>query len=258
MMSPVSSTDPTVTTDPTVSTDPATDPTVTSGPTADPSTGPVVVTDPSPLDRSAPGPRPSGASPSDASPYTPSPIDPAVLDSAALGPAAFEQAAPAPLPVSALLPGPPHPPGILAACDGSDGSLWALDRAMTEAEQFALPLYVLAVVDPAPGGYPPGMAELVQGSVTRLSESMADGLRRAVAAVERARGRPFEGPLSLHVLLGQVIEVLLAGTVGQHTLVVGTRGNGGFTCLLLGSVSTAAVHHAACPVLVVPAPAARR
>ncbi|MFD0348706.1 universal stress protein [Kitasatospora aburaviensis] len=55
-------------------------------------------------------------------------------------------------------------------------------------------------------------------------------------------------------MLGNVIEVLLAASARQHTLVVGTRGNGGFDRLLLGSVSSAAVHHAACPVLVVPAP----
>lgn len=149
------------------------------------------------------------------------------------------------------------PPGILAACDGSDGSLWALARAMTEAELFGLPLYVLAVVNPAPAGYPPGMAELVHESVERLVESMADGLRRATAAVQDARPAPYTGEISLHVVLGNVIEVLLAATAKQHTLVVGTRGNGGFARLLLGSVSTAAVHHAACPVLVVPAPPAR-
>ncbi|MGW2373501.1 MULTISPECIES: universal stress protein [Kitasatospora] len=148
-----------------------------------------------------------------------------------------------------------RPPGVLAACDGSDGSLWALDRAMTEAELFGLPLYVLAVVNPAPAGYPPGMAELVQESVETLVESMADGLRRAVAAVLRQRVRPYAGELSLHVVLGNVIEVLLEASTRQHTLVVGTRGNGGFARLLLGSVSSAAVHHAACPVLVVPAPA---
>ncbi|MFE0464772.1 universal stress protein [Kitasatospora sp. NPDC058965] len=159
-------------------------------------------------------------------------------------------------PVRSSAPG-PNPPGILAACDGSDGSLWALDRAMTEAERYALPLYVLGVVDPAPGGYPPGMAELMQESLERLNAGMADGLRRAVAAVERARHRSFDGELALHVVQGQAIEVLLAGAVGQHTLVVGARGNGGFSRLLLGSVSTAAVHHAACPVLVVPAPPAR-
>ncbi|MFH9355242.1 universal stress protein [Kitasatospora sp. NPDC017646] len=148
-----------------------------------------------------------------------------------------------------------RPPGVLAACDGSDGSLWALDRAMTEAELFGLPLYVLAVVNPAPAGYPPGMAELVQESVETLVESMADGLRRAVATVLRQRVRPYAGEMSLHVVLGNVIEVLLEASTRQHTLVIGTRGNGGFARLLLGSVSSAAVHHAACPVLVVPAPA---
>jgi nucleotide-binding universal stress UspA family protein len=128
---------------------------------------------------------------------------------------------------------------------------------MTEAELFRLPLYVLAVVNPSPVGYPPGMAELVRESVEQLVESMADGQRRAVATVQQARTRPYEGPLDLYVVLGNVIEVLLAATAGQHTLVVGTRGNGGFARLLLGSVSTAAVHHAACPVLVVPPPPAR-
>lgn len=163
------------------------------------------------------------------------------------------------VPVLPVIGGPPptDPPGVLAACDGSDGALWALDRAMNEADLFHLPLYVLAVVNPSPAGYPPGMAELVRESVEQLVESMADGLRRAVAAVQQARPRPYEGPLDLHVVLGNVIEVLLAATAGQHTLVVGTRGNGGFTRLLLGSVSTAAVHHAACPVLVVPPPPAR-
>ncbi|MFF1869327.1 MULTISPECIES: universal stress protein [Streptomycetaceae] len=164
-----------------------------------------------------------------------------------------------PTPVLTVTGGPPAagPSGVLAACDGSDGSLWALERAMTEAELFRLPLYVLAVVNPSPVGYPPGMAELVRESVEQLVESMADGLRRSVAAVQRARSRPYEGELALHVVLGNVIEVLLASAVSQHTLVVGTRGNGGFNRLLLGSVSTAAVHHAACPVLVVPPPPAR-
>ncbi|MFF3001191.1 universal stress protein [Kitasatospora sp. NPDC057940] len=165
-----------------------------------------------------------------------------------------EQSVPVVLSVSGRPPT-GRPPGVLAACDGSDGSLWALDRAMTEAELFGLPLYVLAVVNPAPAGYPPGMAELVQESVETLVESMADGLRRAVVAVQGQRSRPYAGEMSLHVVLGNVIEVLLEASTRQHTLVLGTRGNGGFARLLLGSVSSAAVHHAACPVLVVPAPA---
>lgn len=158
------------------------------------------------------------------------------------------------LPVSDLAPTSPSAPGVLAAVDGSDGSLWALDRAMTEACLFDLPLYVLTVANPSPGGYGPGMADVVQESVNQLLRTVRDDLRRGVAAVQAARARPYAGRVSLHVVLGSVVETVLAVAGHHHTLVMGARGNGGFTRLLLGSVTTAAVHHAACPVLVVPAP----
>ncbi|HMG62852.1 MAG TPA: universal stress protein, partial [Streptosporangiaceae bacterium] len=78
---------------------------------------------------------------------------------------------------------PAGPPGVLAGLDGSDGSLWALDRAFSEAVAHDLPLYVIAAVDPAPAGYPPGMADLTEGSVDRLLESMGQVALRAVDAV---------------------------------------------------------------------------
>ena len=59
---------------------------------------------------------------------------------------------------------------------------------------------------------------------------------------------------------GSPAKTLLQISEGARMLVVGSRGHGGFTGLLLGSVSAACTEHAHCPVLVVhgPTPPPRR
>jgi nucleotide-binding universal stress UspA family protein len=56
------------------------------------------------------------------------------------------------------------------------------------------------------------------------------------------------------VVGGHPVRVLTDLSRTAQLLVVGTRGQGGFTGLLLGAVSLQLLHHADCPVLIVRAP----
>jgi nucleotide-binding universal stress UspA family protein len=61
-----------------------------------------------------------------------------------------------------------------------------------------------------------------------------------VAAVERK------------LVTGSAAQALIRAAKGAAMLVVGSRGRGGFTGLLLGSVSQHAAHYAPCPVVIIP------
>ncbi|WP_370096615.1 universal stress protein [Streptacidiphilus sp. MAP12-20] len=159
------------------------------------------------------------------------------------------------LPVSHEPPPADAEPGVLVGVDGSDGSLWALERALAEAHAHAVPLRVLAAVNPitpTAAGVTAGLEDVVQDSVGRLLAGMSDVVQRGVAAASSRV--PEAGTPSLHVVAGDPIALLLSASARQHTLVLGTRGNGGFSRLLLGSVASALTFHALCPVLLVPGP----
>ena len=68
-------------------------------------------------------------------------------------------------------------------------------------------------------------------------------------AIDGVYGDPLA--LSLRVTPGPTAPILIDASRTASMLVVGSRGHGGFSGLLLGSVSTACAERAHCPVLVV-------
>jgi nucleotide-binding universal stress UspA family protein len=60
-----------------------------------------------------------------------------------------------------------------------------------------------------------------------------------------------EVPIETRLLEGSAADGLVAESRDADLVVVGTRGRGGFSSLLLGSVSAEVAHHARCPVVLV-------
>ncbi|MEU7872120.1 universal stress protein [Dactylosporangium sp. NPDC049140] len=84
----------------------------------------------------------------------------------------------------------------------------------------------------------------------RRPEDGLDGDALVASIAGRAAKYP-DVKINPAVVPGRAAAVLVERSAGAELLVVGSRGRGGFTGLLLGSVSQAAIHHAACPVAVV-------
>jgi nucleotide-binding universal stress UspA family protein len=71
------------------------------------------------------------------------------------------------------------------------------------------------------------------------------------AIIDEVLGGDRPADLQAIVRNGGAARILVEISQGARMLVVGSRGHGGFTGLLLGSVSAAVAEHASCPVLVV-------
>ncbi|GGJ30375.1 universal stress protein [Streptomyces brasiliensis] len=136
-------------------------------------------------------------------------------------------------------------PPVIAAVDGSDDSLRALEWALDDARRRAAPLRVVHVRQYAPWAQP---EVLVAGPPVPDDDPVLDRMRAFVR--ERAEGLSvqYTAPVGAPpVLLPEVASA-------AQLLVLGSRGRGGFASLLLGSSSLAAARDAPCPVVVVPRP----
>ncbi|MGV9452582.1 universal stress protein [Streptomyces sp. NPDC003635] len=134
---------------------------------------------------------------------------------------------------------------VIAAVDGSDDSLRALDWALDTARGRGAPLRVVHVRQ-----YAAWMQAdvLVSGPPEPEDDPVLGEVRTRVASVP---DRPEMEYVTLEGAPGAVLPEL--GSVAQ-LLVLGSRGRGGFASLLLGSNGMAAARDAECPVVVVPRP----
>jgi nucleotide-binding universal stress UspA family protein len=135
---------------------------------------------------------------------------------------------------------------IVVGIDGSDSALRAARWAAVRAVRRGQPLRLVHVYE-IPIGYAPGVV-----APAAVREALRDQgwlwVRDARdAATEVAPGLEPE----LRVVRGTTASTLIEESRTAALVVLGTRGLGGFTGLLIGSVSVALAGHAHCPVVAV-------
>lgn len=140
-------------------------------------------------------------------------------------------------------------PAIVVGIDGSSPSMAALRWAAQAAEARRAPLRLVYAVG-APIDYGPGISVIVDNQAMRVDGEAL--LRTAEKNAREAVTRPDDLGVETVVADPPPIPVLIDRSKDALTMVVGTHGYGAVGRALLGSVSSALVRHAHCPVAVIP------
>ena len=134
---------------------------------------------------------------------------------------------------------------VVVGVDGSDDAREALRFAFAEAQLRDCQLFVLHAFD-SPWTY---WDAAVPISIDRVEEQQKELLAREI---ERVCGPEPAVSIQSEITNDLPARALIDKSKDAELIVVGSRGRGGFTGLMLGSVSQQVVHHAHCPVVVVP------
>jgi nucleotide-binding universal stress UspA family protein len=136
---------------------------------------------------------------------------------------------------------------IVVGYDGSDESRRAVDWAADEAERTGAPLQIVHTYQI---GWPAGSYYRPTAEEAEHVRGRAEQLAADVAASVRARGTGIDVVATV-VHAAPATTLLDFGHSGSRLLVVGNRGAGGITNLLMGSVSQQVATHARVPVAVI-------
>jgi nucleotide-binding universal stress UspA family protein len=135
---------------------------------------------------------------------------------------------------------------IVVGVDGSEASVEALRQAQSLAVPLSAKVVALACWD-----YPPVYDGYVAVGIDDFDVRAGEIL---VEAVGKAFGPDAPANVESRLVQGHPRHILIEESKTADMLVLGRRGHGGFGGLLLGSVSSACVAHAHCPVLIVHSP----
>lgn len=132
---------------------------------------------------------------------------------------------------------------IVAGVDASDSAhaaaRWAADEAVTRGRGLTLATAVLPPATIGGLGVPPAL--------DFLDALHADAIDQLTALAEELPG----DDIDVVVEIASPGSLLVEASLSAHMVVVGSRGTGGFTGLLLGSVGSQVAAAASCPVVVV-------
>jgi nucleotide-binding universal stress UspA family protein len=136
---------------------------------------------------------------------------------------------------------------IVVGVDGSPPSRYALAWALEEARRRKARLVVIHAWWAMPQLGETGIDVFAmppdEAARLALERFVADAVGLPPATDVEMELRPVQGVTAS--------EALVAASRGAELLVVGSRGLGGFSGLLLGSVSQQCAHHAECPLVIV-------
>jgi nucleotide-binding universal stress UspA family protein len=138
--------------------------------------------------------------------------------------------------------------GVYVGIDGSSHSQIALNWAMREAGYRHEPLTVIAVQEVPISNW--GGSIVLSGD-DELRDKARQAAQEAADKAAAELGDAAPSSVTVQAAIGQATTQLIEASKDADLLVVGSRGVGGFTRLVVGSTSGQVAQHAHCPVVIV-------